>query len=110
MSERSNIMTHLLKLKILTGIALAMTVNSTASANIIEKLSQNAKCQACAQTDLSGKPVYKNLQRQVFSGGNGDSYQSGSSEATSTRAALTTLSSITTYANRPGINGNYPGL
>ena len=70
-------MTHLFKLKILSGIALAITLTNTASANTIEKLSQNVKCQACTQTDLSGKPIYKNLQKQVFSGGNGDGYQGG---------------------------------
>lgn len=98
-------MTHLFKLKILSGIALAITLTNTASANTIEKLSQNVKCQACTQTDLSGKPIYKNLQKQVFSGGNGDGYQGGNSEATSPRAALLSQTGITTYANRPGING-----
>ena len=45
------------------------------------------------------------MQRQVFSGGNGDGYQGGSSETTSPRAALLSQTDIASYANRPGING-----
>lgn len=98
-------MTYLTTLKILGGTAIALAFSSTAKAGPIESLNKRVKCVSCEQLDLSGRPNIQNHQSTIFQGGNDDSYQGGNAEATSPRAALTSLSNVTTYANRPGING-----